>query len=352
MLAITLHDLRFRRRQFMIAIIGAALVFAMALLLSGLAQSFRDEVRRTVAAVGVDTWIVNKGATGPFTGLSPMATSDVAVVAALPGVRDAQPLLVVPQSVKVGTSTTPRGTTMIGYQPGHPGQPPVHQGRPAQVTGEAVVGDLLGAHIGDDLEISGHHLTVTGIGRGLSLFGGLPGVYVTLDQAQAIVFSGEPKVSVIVTRGTPSSMDPRFAAMSNSEVRDDTLRPVRDAFDSIDNTRLLMWLVAAVIVAALVYVSTLERVRDFAVLKSLGASSASVFLGVAFEAVIVSLFAAGVATVLSGFLRPVFALPVAIPLEAFVVLPLAAIGVGVLSSLVALRRAISIDPAYAFAGPG
>jgi putative ABC transport system permease protein len=37
-LAITLRDLRFRWRQFLIAVIGAGLVFAMALLLTGLAE--------------------------------------------------------------------------------------------------------------------------------------------------------------------------------------------------------------------------------------------------------------------------------------------------------------------------
>jgi putative ABC transport system permease protein len=44
-----------------------------------------------------------------------------------------------------------------------------------------------------------------------------------------------------------------------------------------------------------------------------------------------------------------FALPIAIPPSAFVVLPIVAIIVGLLSSLVALRRAIAVDPSSAFA---
>ena len=36
---------------------------------------------------------------------------------------------------------------------------------------------------------------------------------------------------------------------------------------SIDNTRWLMWVVAAAIVASMLYVAALERKRDFAVLE-------------------------------------------------------------------------------------
>ena len=110
-----------------------------------------------------------------------------------------------------------------------------------------------------------------------------------------------------------------------------------------------MWVVAAIIVAALMYVSSLERLRDFAVLKSLGSSSGLLFLGVAAQAVAITLLAAAFAVVASQLLKPMFALPIEIPASAFVVLPVVAIVVGLLSSLVALRRAISVDPSSAFA---
>ncbi len=67
MLTITLHDLRYRMRQFLIAVIGAGLVFAMALLLTGLSNSFAVEIDRTVDAIGADAWLLPEGSTGPFT---------------------------------------------------------------------------------------------------------------------------------------------------------------------------------------------------------------------------------------------------------------------------------------------
>ena len=56
-----------------------------------------------------------------------------------------------------------------------------------------------------------------------------------------------------------------------------------------------MWLVAAIIVAALLYVSALQRVRDFAVLKALGSSSLALFGSLALQAVVVTLLAAALA---------------------------------------------------------
>ena len=49
MLAITLADLRMRFRQFLIAVVGAGLMFALALLLTGMVSGFHNEIDRTVA---------------------------------------------------------------------------------------------------------------------------------------------------------------------------------------------------------------------------------------------------------------------------------------------------------------
>ena len=138
--------------------------------------------------------------------------------------------------------------------------------------------------------------------------------------------------------------------MSNDEVKEDSLGPMADAVSSVDNSRYLMWVVAAIIVAALIYVSALQRLRDFAVLKAVGASSMSLFVGVALQAVLITLAAAGLAAASAGVLKPLYLVPVEVPSSAYLVLPVLAVGIGVLSSLVALRQALKVDPALAFGG--
>jgi putative ABC transport system permease protein len=46
----------------------------------------------------------------------------------------------------------------------------------------------------------------------------------------------------------------------------------------------------------------------------------------------------------------IFAQPIDYPASAYVTLPLSAVLVGLLASLIALRRAVGADPAKAFAG--
>src|ERR1700684_4399530 len=60
-ISVTLTDLLFRARQFLIALVGVALVLAMALLLSGLANGFTAEVQWTVDGVGADHWVMATG---------------------------------------------------------------------------------------------------------------------------------------------------------------------------------------------------------------------------------------------------------------------------------------------------
>jgi putative ABC transport system permease protein len=51
MWAITLRDLEFRRRQFAIAVVGAGLAFALALVLTRMSAGFRHEARATVGVL-------------------------------------------------------------------------------------------------------------------------------------------------------------------------------------------------------------------------------------------------------------------------------------------------------------
>jgi putative ABC transport system permease protein len=137
---------------------------------------------------------------------------------------------------------------------------------------------------------------------------------------------------------------------SVAAVERDSLSSLSSAVTSIQNSRSMMWVVAAIIIAALIYVSALQRVRDFAVLKALGSSSASLFASLCLQAVIVTLLAAALGTALSTVMTGVFSQPVSVPGSAYATLPIVAVAVGVVASLVALRRATGADPVAAFGG--
>ena len=143
-------------------------------------------------------------------------------------------------------------------------------------------------------------------------------------------------------------MLPGLQALSTPVVEQRTLDSLASVVSSINNTKVLMWIIAGIIIAALLYVSALQRVRDFAVLKALGSSTPLLLGSLALQAIVVALLAAAFAAVISNFMSGLFQSPVAIPGSAYVSLPIVAVVVGLLASLVALRQATGADPAAAF----
>jgi putative ABC transport system permease protein len=349
MLAITLFDLRFRSRQFLIAVIGTALVFAIGLLNSGLANSFQVEITRFTASFHADRWFVPAGSSGPMTSFAAMSASDLQEVRSLDGISHADPLIVVPyETVHVGSRALTG--SLIGFVKGGIGDQAPSKGADATAPGEAVVDARLNLKIGTTFTMSGQQFHVVGVSHGRTINGGVPLVSMLLADAQRVVFGGQPAMNVIVTQGVPANVPANLHALTTAQVQSDTLRPLRTPISSLQKSMEMMWVIAAVIISALLYVSALERMRDFAVLKALGSSSRALFGGLVLQSVIVTLVGALLADATANLLKPVFPLPVAIPSWAFISLPAVAIGVGVLSSLVALRRAVSVDPSLAFSG--
>ena len=217
--------------------------------------------------------------------------------------------------------------------------------------GLAVVSDRLDVRRGQTIEIAGHLLRVERLINGASFFAGMPTVYTTLSDAQSIGYGGRPLANAIITKGSPRGRLPAgLVTRTPTEIEADLRAPINSAISTIGAIRALMWLVAALIIGAVTYLSALERLRDFAVLKAVGGSSRTLATSLTLEAVVATLLAAVLAVGLSRIMKPVSTIPVDLQGGAVVVLLAVAAVVGVLASLVALRRTVRVDPALAFGG--
>jgi putative ABC transport system permease protein len=353
MLAITLADLRFRSRQFFIAVVGASLVFAMTLLLAGLAAGFTDEIVATVQGFGADAWVVQQGTAGRIGDLPPVSGGLLSAVARAPGVREANPVVVVPQPATRGRnnsgSINSSDVVLIGQTDRAMEAEPLASGHWPTGPWQAVTDVDFGAGIGQDFTVSDHVFHVVGRVTGKTLLGGQPDVYVSLADAQRVVFGGRDLINAVVTKGQPRALPTGLTSYTNDRIELSSLNQMSAAVSSVNGARLFMWVIAAIIVASLVYVSALQRTHDFAIMKALGSPTFLLFLGLAGQAVAVSLLAACLAAVLANFMGGLFALSVDIPASAFATLPLSAAAVGLVASFAALRRAVAVDPATAFA---
>lgn len=348
MLWAAVRDLQWRFRRVVIAVLSTAMVFALTLILAGLATSFKAEAGRTVKAFGADRWIVRDGVHGPFTTVNvlPVATADV--VAHLPGVRRADPVLTVHETVRTPAVVD---LNVVGFRAGGLGTPRIRHGRLPSAAHEMVVDNSLPhARIGEQLQVSGVSFTVVGTTGGLSINGGEPMGFAALDDVEALVFPGARVASAIVTRGVPTLLPPGLTARTPQETTHDTLRIVANPVHSLEISELLMLSIAGLVIGSVVYLSALERQRDFAVLKATGASSRSVFLGLAAQSTVLAVMAALIGTVAAHLMVPLFPLHFAIPASASLLLPAEAIAIGLLASVAGVRRAVRVDPALAFAG--
>jgi putative ABC transport system permease protein len=346
---ISLRDLQWRRRRFAIAVIATALVFALGLVLSGVKASFDNEVHRTVDSFGADAWLLKAGSLGPFTAPRPLPESQTAAVRKLPGVRRADPVVILG-----ATTTTPRkrNLNLVGVVPGGVGSPTGEQARKLSRRGAAIVDESLGLDVGDRLKLNGADLRVVAVTHGMTYFAGIPRVTISLRLAQRLGLDNQHLATAIVTQGRPARIPRSLALLDNGDVAVDIGRPVQPAKDTISLIRILLWAVAAGIIGAIVYLSVLERIGDFAVLKAIGVSGRDLLAGLLFQAVLLSMLSALLAVGLQAAIAPAVAMSVEVPTASFLTLPLIAALVGALASFLGLRRAIAVDPALAFGGGG
>jgi putative ABC transport system permease protein len=341
------RDLQYRRRRFLIAVIATSVVFSMTVLMSGLSNGLDEETDRIVASFAADSWVVTDGASGPFTANKFLSDDDVVRVQGAQGVRAAAPMLVA--RATIGDASL-KDVNLLGYEPGGIGAPVITEGRAAKRAGEIVVDSHLDAGIGDTIAVSGRPERVVGVTDDLRYNFGVNTVFMPMAAAQDLAFSGQPLASAVVVQGRPRGELDGLRVLTDAEVASDLRRPAESGKSTIDIVSYLLWIVAAGIIASIVYLTALERTRDYAVLKATGTSNATLFGALLLQSIVLSLAAAVVAVGLAWLLAPLFPFRMAIGVSSYVLLAVLAIVVGTLASLAGLRRAVGVDPALAFGG--
>jgi putative ABC transport system permease protein len=344
---LTLRDLQFRSMRFLIAVFGTGLVFSMVLMMSGMSAHFRREPERTISAVGAEVWVVKEGVKGPFSSTATLPAS-LADDLRAQGADAADAVAIVRHAADVDGDS--KDVMLFGHRRGGLGEPRLVSGRAATGRGELVATVESGLKTGASTDVGGMAFQVTGLTEQMTLMG-TPMLFVDIADAQELVFAGQPVATTVLAKGTVPQL-PGTRPMTEAEAVADALRPMEQAVGAIDIMLALLWAVAASIIGAVVYLSALERARDFAVLKATGARNRALLFSLAVQSTLSAVLAAFLAMALSIGLVPMFPIPMTIPVSAYVQLPLLALAAGLLASLGGLRKAVGVDPALAFSGPG
>jgi putative ABC transport system permease protein len=343
---LTFRDLVYRKTRFIVVTLLAAVVFALLFVMIGLVEQFNAEPVDTVAAIGGDSWVIPEGITGPFTALSAAPAQAIDAIDA-----DTKSAVVVSRSNLLDDGE-PVDVILLGHEIGGLGTPSVVAGRTAAESGELVVDETAGLEVGQQVEIGGIDFTVVGETENITMLAGTPLAFVPLVDAQNIVFRSTDLIGAALVEGQVGAIPAGAKVLTAEEVAADALRPLDASISSIDLVRLLLWAVAAVIIGAVVYLSALERQRDFAVLKAVGVPNSALLGSLGVQAVLVSLAAVAIASIIQLFLVPAFPLPVRVPARAFWQVPVLAVVMALVAGGVGMRKVLRSDPSQAFSGAG
>ncbi len=372
---LALKDIRHGLFRFVLTCFGLGLLMTVVLSMIGIYNGLVADALAVVRAPQADIWVVEAQTQGPFAEASAIPAETRDAVARMPGVAAAGALTY--QTVETGHAGRTLRLYVIGHEPGRPGGPrAIVAGRGIGAGHFELVADRkTGLSPGDTIRLGRDRFAVVGLVEGAMNSGGDPAVYVTLADAQALQTAlAPPAARVQAARGTGQEREPTAAAIvarvvpgADVELLTATVRQWKHLaaltqaeqeeillVSVVDKARRQMGLflaillsVAAVVIALIIYTMTMEKLKQIATLKLIGAPDRTIVGLIVQQALILGLsgWAIGLALILT--VKDHF--PRRVVLEPFNVIVLAGIvfTVCIAASGLGVRAAMKVDPATA-----
>ena len=217
---LALKDISYHRFRFFSFVLGVALLLMVVLAIGGIIRGVIFDSAIIIGETDADLWVVEKGTLGPFVEISRIPEDYHYAIGVMPGVAEASPMVMAWEHVVrpprptplmrfmyrnavIGTKTMvepgwmdvpmEQRFVLIGHQPGRLGGPPVIvAGRGIEAERYEMVADVqAGFQIGEWVRMANHDYTVVGHTRNMVGFTADPVVYVSLKDAQEILFEGD-----------------------------------------------------------------------------------------------------------------------------------------------------------------
>ena len=375
---LALKDIRHGLFRFVLTCFGLGLLMTVVLAMIGIYNGLVADALAVVKAPAADVWVVEAGTKGPFAEASSIPVDTRDTVARMPDVAEAGAINY--QTVEASFQDRTLRLYVIGYEPGRPGGPQtIAEGRGIGTSHFELVADRkTGLVPGDTIRLGRHRFTVAGLVDGAMNSGGDPAVYMTLADAMALQIELAPadqrvqvargagavksaSVAAVIVRVMPGAdVDlltatlrqwKHLAALSQAEQENILLASVVDrARRQIGLFLGILLTVSAVVIALIIYTMTMEKLKQIATLKLIGAPDRSIVGLIVQQALILGASGWGIGLVLILLVKDVF--PRRVVLEPFNVAVLAGIifVVCIAASGLGVRAAMKVDPATALGG--
>ena len=380
---------------------GLGLLIGVTLSMAGIYRGMVDDAKALLDNSGADLWVVQKDTLGPYAEPSSIYEDTSNGLRSIPGV--AQTANVTYLTMQVRKNQQDVRAMITGVSPGGPGTPgwPPYLVAGRHITRshyEAVADIAAGFELGDRIQIRRNRYTVVGLTRRMVSSGGDPIIFIPLKDAQEAQFLKDNDVIRQQRRrttenpafnrpGTPGLLDAIIASQSTNPYANAVLVKVKDGYgdeavaESIRRWKrltaytrsqmedilvgkliatsskqigmflVILSIVSAAIVAFIIYTLTLGKIREIAVLKLIGTRNRTIAAMIMQQAIALGMIGFVVGKITATLLMaPIFPKYVLFePLDSvwgFV----AVVVICILSSLIAIRVALKVDPAEAIGG--
>lgn len=372
------RDIRHNLFRFLLTCIGLGLLLGVVLAMIGIYRGLVVDALTIARAPAVDLWVVEANTRGPFAEASRIPGDIREAIARIAGVASAGSITY--QTVETEHRGGKLRLYVIGYEPTRPGGPPeISEGRAiARSHYEMVADRSSGLVLGDRIGIGRNVFSVVGLTRHQVNSGGDPAVYITLRDAQKLQFDLAPPAARVqlargtggASRDTVNAVVARLQPNSSPDAVAETVRQwkhlaaiTQEAQELIltrslvDRARRqiglftsLLLVVSAVIIALIIYTMTMEKLRQIATLKLIGAPDRTIIGMIVQQAMALGLIGFAIGATLIVVIKDYFPRRVVLEPDNVIVLGLIVFTVCLVSSGLGVRAALRVDPATALGG--
>ncbi len=398
MISLAARDVQHSWAKFALTGLGLGLLIGVTLTMAGVFRGMVDDAQALLNNSGADLWVVQKDTQGPYAEASSLKDDVVRSIAGMPGVARAANITYFTMQVKAVGGKEARAM-VVGIEPGAAGLP----GQPSHLLAgrhltrshyEAVADIKTGLSLGDKVEIRRHTYEVVGLTRRMVSSGGDPMVFIPLKDAQEAQFLKDE--DAIVNERVRTAANPAFNrpavpglldAVQNLQTSSRNVNAVlvrvtegwsaaqvsepirrwkhltvftREDMEDILVDKLIatsakqigmflaiLAVVSAAIVAFIIYTMTLGKIREIAVLKLIGTRNLTIASMILQQALGLGVIGFVVGKVAATLWAPVFPKFVLLLTEDAVLGFIATMLICTLSSTLAIRIALRVDPAQA-----
>ncbi|MDD4273952.1 MAG: ABC transporter permease [Desulfobacter postgatei] len=401
MISLAGRDIMHSWGKFVFTGMGLGLLIGITLSMAGIYRGMVDDAKVLLDNSGADLWVVQKDTLGPYAESSSLYDDLWRGIRGMGGVEQAANITYL--TMQVGKQEGDVRAMVTGITPGGPGTPgwPPYLVAGRQMTRshyEAVADIASGFKLGDRIQIRRSQYTVVGLTRRMVSSNGDPMVFIPLKDAQEAQFLKDNDAIRGQRRRTaenPAFNRPEVPGLFDAVIASQTTNPYVNAVlvqveaghdpeevaESIRRwkrltvyTRIqmeeilvgkliatsarqifmflvILSIVSSAIVAFIIYTLTLGKIREIAVLKLIGTRNSTIVGLIMQQSIALGLIGFVVGKISATLLMaPIFPKYVLLqPLDSVMGF-MAVVMICVLSSIIAIRAALRVDPAEAIGG--